>query len=176
MGGLPGVLYAFEVRTVYLSGDTKGTSTFNAFLRGVQEEGSQVVEARAGMQMDWGDTTVDVISPPPDRLFEEANDNCVSTLLTFGSSHILLTGDAEKKAEEYMSSGPYTGPVAVLKVGIHGSNSSSTPRFLNSFKPDIAVIQVGAGKSYALPRHRRLNTSKRQPQKCSVTMRTATWS
>ncbi|MCA1730613.1 MAG: hypothetical protein LC751_14780 [Actinobacteria bacterium] len=61
IGGLPDVLDAFEVRTVYLSGDTKGTSTFNAFLRGVQEEGSQVVEARAGMQMDWGDTTVDVL-------------------------------------------------------------------------------------------------------------------
>ena len=45
---------AFEVFTVYLSGDPKGTSTFNAFLRGVRDEGSEVVESRAGMRMEWG--------------------------------------------------------------------------------------------------------------------------
>lgn len=59
IGGLPDVLDGFDVATVYLSCDTKGTSTFNTFLRGVRDEGSQVVEARDGMRMNWGGTTVD---------------------------------------------------------------------------------------------------------------------
>ena len=116
VGGLPDVLDAFDVATVYVSGDTKGTSTFNAFLRGVRDEGSRVVEARDGMEMDWGDATVDVIAPPPGNLFEESNDNSVATLLTFGTARILLAGDAEKKEEEYMSNGSHTGPLTVIKV------------------------------------------------------------
>ncbi len=58
------VFDAFEVSTVYLSGDPKGTSIFNAFLGVVRDEGSEVVESRTAMQMDWGDTRVDVIAPP----------------------------------------------------------------------------------------------------------------
>jgi competence protein ComEC len=118
VGGLPDVLDAFDVATVYVSGDTKGTTTFNAFLRGVQDEGSQVIEARDGMRTDWGSTTVDVIAPPPGNLFEESNDNSVATLLTFGTARILLAGDAEKKEEEYMSNGSHTGPLTVLKVDV----------------------------------------------------------
>ena len=151
IGGFLDVFDAFEVSTVYLSGDPKGTSTFNAFLRGVGDEGSEVVESRAGMRMEWGDTRADVIAPPSDRLFSETNDNSVGILLTHGSARVLLAGDAEKKSEEYMANGSYTGPLTVLKVTHHGSNTSSTPQFLNSFKPEIAVIQVGADNSYGHP-------------------------
>ncbi len=58
----------------------------------------------------------DVTSPPPGELFKETNDNSVGLLLTFGAARILLAGDAEKKSEEYMSNGPYTGPLTVVNV------------------------------------------------------------
>ncbi len=154
IGGLPDVLDAFPVSTVYLSGeDDKGTTTFNTFLRSVQDEGAQVFEARAGMEMDWGGTDVTVLSPPPDSeggLFGESNEDSVSMLLAFGEARVLLTGDAENRGEEYMSTGRYTGPVTVLKVGHHGSNTSTTPLFLNRFRPEIAVIAVGEN-SYGHP-------------------------
>ncbi|HET7480692.1 MAG TPA: ComEC/Rec2 family competence protein [Rubrobacteraceae bacterium] len=154
IGGLPEVLDAFDVATVYLSGDTdKSTITYNTFLRRVQAEGSRVEEARAGKLMDWGGVDITVIAPPPDAgggLFEDSNDNSVSLLLTYGTARILLAGDAEAKEEEYMANGPYTGPVTVLKVDHHGSNTSSTPLFLNAFRPKIAVIQVGEN-SYGHP-------------------------
>ena len=154
IGGLPDVLDAFPVSTVYLSGeDDKGTTTFNTFLRSVQDEGAQVFEARAGMEMDWGGTEVTVLSPPPDSeggLFGESNEDSVSMMLEFGEARVLLTGDAENRGEEYMSTGRYTGPVTVLKVGHHGSNTSTTPLFLNRFRPEIAVIAVGEN-SYGHP-------------------------
>ncbi len=59
IGGFLDVLDAFEVAAVYASGDPKGTSTYNAFLRGVREEGSEVIESRAGLVMDWGGTRAD---------------------------------------------------------------------------------------------------------------------
>jgi beta-lactamase superfamily II metal-dependent hydrolase len=56
-----------------------------------------------------------VISPPPGELFKETNDNSVGILLTSGTARLLLAGDdAEKEAKEYMSNGPYVGPLAVV--------------------------------------------------------------
>ncbi|MGB3633765.1 MAG: ComEC/Rec2 family competence protein [Rubrobacteraceae bacterium] len=154
IGGLPDVLDAFPVSTVYLSGeDDKGTTTFNTFLRAVQDEGAQTLLARAGMQEDWGGTQVTVLSPPPDSeggLFGESNEDSVSMLLVFGTARILLTGDAENRGEEYMSTGRFAGPLTVLKVGHHGSNTSTTPLFLNRFRPEVAVIAVGEN-SYGHP-------------------------
>jgi competence protein ComEC len=59
IGGFLDVFDAFEVEVVYLSGDPKGTLTFNSFLRGVREEGSEVEEVRAGYRMDWGGVHAD---------------------------------------------------------------------------------------------------------------------
>jgi competence protein ComEC len=151
IGGLPDVLDAFEVSSVYVSGDTKGTATENAFLRAVRDEGARVFEARAGMRMDWGGAAVTVVSPPPGGLFDDSNENSVVLLLTFGAARVLLTGDAAHRAEQYMSTGPYVGAVTVLKVAHHGSSSSTTPLLLNRFRPEIAVIQVGEDNSYGHP-------------------------
>ena len=59
IGGFLDVLDAFAVSTVYVSGDPKGTATYNSFLRGVREEGSVVEESRDGDVYDWGGTKAD---------------------------------------------------------------------------------------------------------------------
>jgi competence protein ComEC len=64
-------------------------------------------------------TKTDVIAPPPGELFAETNDNSVAILLSYGTARILLAGDAEAREEEYMASGPYTGPLTVIKVSNH---------------------------------------------------------
>jgi competence protein ComEC len=151
IGGFLDVFDALEVKVVYLSGDPKGTLSYNSFLRGVRDEGSRVEVVRSGYRMDWGGVQADVIAPPPGELFSETNDNSVAILLTYATARILLAGDAEAREEEYMASGPYTGPLTVLKVTHHGSNTSSTPLFLSRFPPRIAVIQVGADNPYGHP-------------------------
>jgi competence protein ComEC len=151
IGGFIDVLDAFEVGSVYVSGDPKGTLTYNTFLRAVRDEGSKVEVVRAGRRMDWGGVRADVIAPPPGELFSETNDNSVAILLSYGAGRVLLAGDAEAREEEYMAGGPYTGPLTVLKVTHHGSRTSSTPLFLNRFTPRIAVIQVGADNPYGHP-------------------------
>ncbi len=150
VGGMPDVFEAFPVERVYVSGFPKETLAYNTFLRAVREEGLRLTAVRAGHRMDWGGVRVDVVNPPPE-LFSESNDNSVAVLLTYGAARILLSGDAEEKAEEYMARGPYTGPVTVLKVNHHGSNTSTTPIFLSRFPPEIAVIQVGEENSYGHP-------------------------
>jgi len=164
IGGFLDVLDAFPVETVYISGDEKGTLTYNSFLRSVRAEGAEVQLVRTGYLMDWGGVRVDVIGPPTDAeggLFSETNDNSVALLLTYGSARILLAGDAEANEEEYMASGSYTGPLSLLKVTHHGSNTSSTPLFLNRFTPKVAVIQVGADNSYGHPTPETLDRLRR---------------
>lgn len=154
IGGFVDVFDAFPIETVYLSGDPKGTLTYDTFLRAAREEGSDTELVRAGMLMDWGGVQADVVAPPTEAeggLFSETNDNSVGILLTYGTARILLAGDAEARSEEYMAAGPYTGPLTLLKVTHHGSNTSSTPLFLGRFRPEIAVIQVGADNSYGHP-------------------------
>ena len=151
IGGFLDVFDAFEVETVYASGDPKGTLTYNTFLRAARDEGSKLEVVRAGRLMDWGGVRADVIGPPPGELFSETNDNSVAILLTYGTARILLAGDAEAKAEEYMAGGPYTGPLTILKATHHGSSTSSTPLFLSRFPPKVVVIQCGADNPYGHP-------------------------
>ena len=63
-----------------------------------------------------GGARTDVIGPPPGELYSETNDNSVAILLTYGMARVLLAGDAEGREEEYMASGPYTGPLTVVNV------------------------------------------------------------
>jgi competence protein ComEC len=151
IGGFLDVFDAFEVRVVYASGDPKGTLTYNTFLRAARDEESHFEVVRAGHLMEWGGVRADVVGPPPGELFSETNDNSVAILLTYGTARILLAGDAEAREEQYMAGGPYTGPLTLLKVTHHGSNTSSTPLFLSRFPPKIAVIQVGADNPYGHP-------------------------
>jgi beta-lactamase superfamily II metal-dependent hydrolase len=164
IGGFLDVFDAFPVETVFVSGDTNSTLTYNSFLRGVRDEGAETEVVRAGARMDWGGVRADVVGPPTDAeggLFSEINDNSVAILLTYGTARVLLAGDAEANEEEYMANGPYTGPLTVLKVTHHGSNTSSTPLFLGRFPPKIAVIQVGADNPYGHPTPETLDRLRR---------------
>jgi beta-lactamase superfamily II metal-dependent hydrolase len=69
-----GFLDVFEVGVVYVSGDLKGTLTYNSFLQGVRDEGSKAEVVRAGRRLDWGGVRT-LVAPPPGELFSETNDN-----------------------------------------------------------------------------------------------------
>ncbi len=61
-------------------------------------------------------TQADEIAPPPSQLFSETNDNSVAVLLTYGTTRVLLAGDAEAREEAHMGNGSYTRPYTVIRV------------------------------------------------------------
>lgn len=157
-GGLADVLDAFTVENIYLSGYPTETLTYTNFLRAsrdeVRSEGAEVRAVSAGMRLDWAGVRVDVLNPPPASdggLFAGSNDSSVSLLLTYGTARVILAGDAEDAAEEYMAGGPLTGPVTLMKVNHHGSNTSTKSAFLSRFRPQVAVIQSGRNNPYGHP-------------------------
>lgn len=94
--GFLGVFDAFEVSTLYLSDGLKETLPL-ALSCVVLATRARRWSSRAGMQMEWGDTLVDVIAPLTHRLFSETNDNFGGILLTYGSACLLLAGDARRR-------------------------------------------------------------------------------
>ena len=82
---------------------------------------------------------------------ESKNDLSIALLLTYHNTKILLTGDMEKKGEEAMEAQGLTSQVNILKVGHHGSKSSSDPGFIKELRPEFAVVSVGKNNKYDHP-------------------------
>jgi competence protein ComEC len=81
--------------------------------------------------------------------------------LTAGTTSFLLTGDAEKEVEKQIINEYSDISATVLKVGHHGSNTSSSSDFLKAVNPDIAVIPVGEGNKYGHPTDKTLTNLKK---------------
>ena len=79
------------------------------------------------------------------------NKNSIVIKLTYGDNKFLFTGDAERETEQAILSGKQNIQSTVLKVGHHGSDTSTSYPFLRGIMPEYAIIQVGKGNSYGHP-------------------------
>lgn len=149
IGGLVSVLNTYAIGAIWYNGESSTTSTYSQFLTAVQSEGADVHIARRGDKLDVGGLTFNVLSPV--NLDGTTNNNSVVLSLTYGSIDFLFTGDAETEVEAGMLASGLITDVDVLKVGHHGSRSSSSPAFLAVARPETAVYSAGAGNSYGHP-------------------------
>jgi len=113
----------------------------------------RVVRHWEGDEFELGGATIRVLFPPRDWLMGDKPQNNDSMVLrvSYGASAVLLEGDAEKKAERRVAAVEH--PAAqVLKVGHHGSANATTAELMQSANPKFAIISVGSGNSFGLPR------------------------
>jgi competence protein ComEC len=149
IGGLIGVLEAFEVQQIWLNGDTATSETYSQFMSAVNSEGAQVYEARRGDTIEVGALSFNVLNPA--SLDDTTNNNSIVLSLSYGENDFLFMGDAEKEAEASMLAAGVVQDIEVLKVGHHGSKTASSLDFLNVAKPEIAIYMAGTGNSYGHP-------------------------
>lgn len=110
----------------------------------------QTIKAGIG-SIDLGENiNVDVFSPNKDS-YEELNNYSPIIKITYGTRSFLFVGDAEKEVEQEVLNKNYDIKSDVLKVGHHGSSSSTSKEFLKKVNPSIAVISVGVNNSYNHP-------------------------
>ncbi len=159
IGGLVSVLGALPVATVWDSGWPYSSSAlYEEFLAAVEQSGAQYVVPRRGDILDWGQELVVEVLHPADPL-DPGNMNNASIVLriSYGQTAFLLTGDLETEGGESvvlaaLSSGEIeTVEARVLKVGHHGSTTSTSTQWLAAVDPDWAAIEVGAGNPYGHP-------------------------
>lgn len=145
IGGLPAVLDAFKVEKIVDSGyntDSNISSTYQAKLKA---EGA-IYEADNKGLYTYGNNALQVLTGP--ETWQDVNDYSVVCRLDTGDIEFMFTGDAETPVESILSG---QLDAEILKVGHHGSNSSTSPAFLNKVKPQVAVISVGTGNTYGHP-------------------------
>ena len=149
IGGMAEVVRQMEIGQVYLSDQPANTQTYENLLDALLERGHTVSTPRAGDTISLGGATVQVVGPV--QHYSEMNNSSLVLRVCYGGSAALLTGDMEADAEQdLLQSGAYL-QAGVLKVGHHGSDTSTSAAFLQAVAPDVAVISVGQGNSYGHP-------------------------
>ncbi len=151
IGGLLKVLEAFPVVTVLDSGKEHTTLTYQRYkeaVKGLPDTGFKL--GRAGDRYTFGGVDLSIIHPGA-NLPGNNNDSSIVARLTYGDVSFLFTGDAEEKAEAEMLSRGLPVRSSVLKVGHHGSKSSTSTRFLSAVSPKSAVISCGESNRWGHP-------------------------
>lgn len=149
--GLVGVLDRYDVDTVYETGIRAHTPYDEAFVDQLESKVSGRTQLVADDVIEIGDVTLTVIWPDSlvDTYPETRNNFSINLLIEYRETTMLLTGDAEAVVEE--SVGPRVGDIDVLKVGHHGSLTSTSWEFLQATRPEIALISMGRENSYGHP-------------------------
>lgn len=153
IGGLIPVLKAYDVDTILTTeneGDSDTAQTYNELK---QQEGAELIYARRGQAfMLDASTTLRVLFPETDPSHMESNTSSIVLQLQYGSSTFLFTGDSPKSIEEYLVLVEGEALASdVLKVGHHGSRTSTSALFLDEVQPTFAVISSGKDNSYGHP-------------------------
>lgn len=148
IGGLPTVLGSFNINNFYMTSAVATTQIYENMLYAVEDSGADVHSVMAGdVILNKANLLIEVVAPKAID-DEEQNNNSIVVKLTYGDDKFLFTGDAEKSEED----GIWTNiKCDVLKIGHHGSDSSSTSNFLKKVEPTYAVISCGLNNSYGHP-------------------------
>lgn len=155
IGGMQAVFDAFTVNQIYDSGQTTTTQIYKHYLRGVKQKKIPFSIARAGDHVDLGDGIILQFLHPQESLMTETgadlNNNSLVVRLVYGETSFLFVGDIEKEAENLLLKGSDELKSSILKVGHHGSKTSSTTAFIKAVAPEIAVIMSGMNNDYHHP-------------------------
>jgi competence protein ComEC len=153
MGGLPAVLRNFRPTELWV-GNNPRFGAYNALLAEAALLHVRVRSFRAGDALTFGDTQIAVLAPFPNYQPgpEPTNNDSLVLHVTYGATSVMLEGDAEAPIEQAMLAEPGLQST-LLKVGHHGSITSTRPEFLAHVAPQWAVISCGLHNRYGHPRH-----------------------
>jgi competence protein ComEC len=157
IGGLIAVLNSsVQVGEVLVNNQTGTTVTYSDFMS-LANTHSVVAAQRGDVYVLAEDVNFTVLNPVQPLEFSEQNENSVVMRLQIGGSSFLLMGDAEASTEESILLSGLEVDSDVLKVGHHGSNSSTTDAFLSAVSPSMAVISAGLNNPYGHPHQETLD-------------------
>ena len=151
IGGLDDVINEFEIENILLPDITTNTKTFEDVIDAIENKDLQITVPNIGDKFQLGESEFEIRS----TIIDKNNLNLASLVIRmeFGNTSFLFMGDAEIENEKSCKWEQAT----VLKVGHHGSNTSSSTSFLKQVNPQISVIMVGVGNDYGHPKKEIIN-------------------
>jgi competence protein ComEC len=154
MGGMPAILRDLRPSELWLSIEPGESPSLHTLLDEAHQLHINVRHLHAGDAFSWGGAHVQVLAPESQYANSGSpiNDDSLVLRLDYGRASVLLEGDAQAASEDNMLSNGRLSPVTLLKVGHHGSKTSTMPEFLNAVSPQDAVISVGRHNTFGHPR------------------------
>lgn len=165
IGGMREIISKYEVGAYYMPDAQTNTSVFEKLLDELDAKDIPVKEAQGGSNsfIEWDESVeVRVFSPLPNVTYPDLNNESAVCRVSYGDMSILLTGDAESFAEEAFMKEIPTRLLrsTVLKLGHHGSSTSTGTALLNVVRPELAIASVGADNEYGHPHQETLEKLK----------------
>lgn len=149
VGGLSGALNYAKVGIAYAPVTSYNSNAFRNFVKYLNNQSKTITVPTAGTGFSLGGADCRILAVNTDS--GDPNNTSIVLRLTYGSTSFLFTGDAEREVEDWLCNSGQNLKSTVLKVGHHGSNSSSTYQFIRNVAPDYAVICVGKDNTYGHP-------------------------
>ena len=152
IGGAPTIINTFEIKNVIMPDCAATTKIFEETLDAIEAKNINVLEAVSGDEYSVGSVNFKILAPNS-ASYSETNDYSVVFRLSYGEASAMFTGDAEKLSEDEILSKYSARELKsdLLKVGHHGSSSSSSVDFLKAVSPKYAVMSLGKDNSYGHP-------------------------
>lgn len=160
IGGMDDVIENFDIGTIYMPKVQTNTKTFEEVLDAVAQKNLKITSPQIGTTFNVGDAVCEVMACGEGTKEEKNNLNLASIVIrtTYGKQSYLFMADAETK-NEVVRTWPQTN---VIKIGHHGSDTSSSLNFIKQVQPQIAIISVGKDNHYGHPKESILNRLQSQ--------------
>ena len=154
IGGMAEVIEAFDIGAIYMPKALSTSKTYENLLETIDEKELKIYTARSGVSVLEEDDLEIFMLAPVQETYSNLNNYSIVLKITYGDTSFLYTGDAETESLEEITGDLHAD---VLKVGHHGSDTSTTKDFLDQVSPSYAIISVGEGNSYGHPSRTTLN-------------------
>lgn len=156
VGGLSGALSVAKADNIYAPKTEANSKAYKNFKKKAEEQNVEIKHPNVGDEIQLGSSTVEFLGPI-DENGKDLNSTSIVLKITYGNTSFLFTGDAEKDEEEEILNSGADLKSTVLKVGHHGSSTSTSYPFLREVMPQYAVISVEKGNSYGHPHEETLS-------------------
>lgn len=149
IGGMSSVIKSFTIGEFFAPKKLASTNAFENMVSALN--GKKITTAKAGVKLDLGENTNCEMLAPNSDVYEDINNYSAVIKLTYKNNNFLFMGDAQKFSEEEIINSNENISCDVLKVGHHGSSTSSSKEFLDKSSPKIAVISCGRDNQFGHP-------------------------
>lgn len=156
IGSLDDVVNAYDFDTILFPKVTTTTKTFENLVNAVKNKNKKFTTPVSGNEYTLGDAKFKILAPSSDS-YQSLNNYSIVIKLTYGENTFMFTGDAETLSETEMLNSFDDLTADVLKIGHHGSTTSTSKKFLNAVNPKYAVISVGKDNTYNHPTKTTMN-------------------
>lgn len=161
-GSLSEVIRNFDTTTLICPNADTDSSVWEYVLDAADERGVNVETPEVYDTYSLGAATITILSPESNAIYSDLNDYSIVTLVEYGNTSFMLTGDAESGVEKALVRSGYDLKADVLKCGHHGSSTSSCEEFLDAVSPYAAIISCGADNSYGHPHTETINSLEKR--------------